>query len=300
MANSKNSDSLTALEKRAYERMKIGVRERRVSVTRKVLGKKRLDGKKHRAQFDYKISNRGLGKLKRKYPELYERACKEVGESRQKAAGKRRAKMRRTKEAKKSQQNLEKVAEQADLDDALRVKRELAQRELSRRYLIASILRFNPTYLAGWVHKDICERLEKFMKAVEAGENPRLMLQMPPRHGKSMIASQEFPAWLLGHHPDWELIVCSYAESLALDFSRNVRERMRDKEFGVLFPDTRLDRDNQNAQGWKLTKKGGFLPAGVGGPITGKGRRRRIRDSHQEVVYLSFKPAGTLTISLDA
>ncbi|RLC59588.1 MAG: hypothetical protein DRI30_00165, partial [Chloroflexi bacterium] len=58
----------------------------------------------------------------------------------------------------------------------------------------------------------------------------------------------------------------------------NVRERMRDKEFRALFPETRLDRDNQNAQGWKTTRKGGFLPAGVGGPITGKGAHVLIID----------------------
>jgi len=173
---------------------------------------------------------------------------------------------------------LEKIADSVELEGEAVAKRELAQRQLSRRHLIASILRFNTDYLAGWVHKDICLRLERFMQDVAEGKNPRLMLQMPPRHGKSMIASQEFPAWMLGHHPDWELIVCSYAESLALDFSRNVRERMRDKEFRALFPETRLDRDNQNAQGWKTTRKGGFLPAGVGGPITGKGAHVLIID----------------------
>lgn len=173
---------------------------------------------------------------------------------------------------------LQELAEEVELSDAEIIKREMAQRVLSRRYLIASILRFNPDYLAGWVHKDICARLERFMLAVENGENPRLMLQMPPRHGKSMIASQEFPAWLLGHHPEWELIVCSYAESLALDFSRNVRTRLREKDYRILFANTRLDRDNQNAQGWKTTRKGGFLPAGVGGPITGKGAHVLIID----------------------
>ena len=104
------------------------------------------------------------------------------------------------------------------------------------------------------------------------------MLQMPPRHGKSTLASQEFPAWVLGHHPSWEMIVCSYAETLALDFSRNVRERMRDPEFKVLFPAAVIDPENQNAKGWKLTKKGGFLPAGVEGPITGKGAHILIID----------------------
>ncbi len=178
----------------------------------------------------------------------------------------------------KAHAELEKVAAAYDDEEADVVRQELAQRQLARTHLIASVIRFNPDYLAGWVHKDICRRLEKFMTAVEDGRNPRLMLQMPPRHGKSTLASIEFPAYVLGHHPDWELIVCSYAETLALDFSRAVRERMRDPEFKVLFPNTNLDKDNQNAKGWKTTKKGGFLPAGVEGPITGKGAHIMIVD----------------------
>jgi len=171
----------------------------------------------------------------------------------------------------KTRVELEAVADMEDSKEALVVRRELAQRQLSRRHLIGSVIRFNPDYLAGWVHKDICSRLEKFMRDVEEGRSPRLMLQMPPRHGKSTLASVEFPAWVLGHHPDWELMVTSYAETLALDFSRSVRERMRDPEYNVLFPETKLDRENQNAKGWKTTKKGMFLPAGVEGPLTGKG-----------------------------
>jgi predicted phage terminase large subunit-like protein len=191
---------------------------------------------------------------------------------------KRNVEIRDKPDPQKVLETFTKIAEEEELNGEAIAQRELAQRQLARRHLIASVVRFNDDYMAGWVHKDICARLERFMHAVEAGENPRLMLQMPPRHGKSTLASQEFPAWVLGHHPDWEMIVCSYAETLALDFSRNVRERMRDKEFRVLFPDAKIDPDNQNAKGWKLTSKGGFLPAGVEGPITGKGAHILIID----------------------
>jgi hypothetical protein len=204
-------------------------------------------------------------------PELFEEAKTIAVEDRKR----NRVNLRHKK---KNLDKFKQIAKEEEQNELNKARRELAQRELARKYLIAFILRFNLGYLAGWVHKDICARLERFIKAVENRESPRLMLQMPPRHGKSTIASQEFPAWLLGHHPDWELIVCSYAESLALDFSRAVRERMRDKEYSRLFPETKLDRDNQNAQGWKLTRKGGFLPAGVGGAITGKGAHVLIID----------------------
>ena len=71
---------------------------------------------------------------------------------------------------------------------------ELASRVLARRRLLPFIQRFDNKYLAGWVHKDICRRLEKFSADVAKGLSPRLMLLMPPRHGKSRIASQSLPA----------------------------------------------------------------------------------------------------------
>jgi predicted phage terminase large subunit-like protein len=220
-----------------------------------------------------------VSRVKAAQPEVYEavyaqvkheQSSKNVSKSKLRIANKRRPEV--------VMPQLEKIADEVDAEELDIAKKELAQRALARKYLVASILRFNPEYLAGWVHKDICRRLEKFMQDVEDGKNPRLLLQMPPRHGKSTIASIEFPAWMLGHHPEWEVIVCSYAETLALDFSRAVRTRVRDKEYKALFPDTKLDRDNQNAKGWKTTKKGMFLPAGVEGPITGKGAHVLIID----------------------
>jgi predicted phage terminase large subunit-like protein len=244
-------------------------------------------------EMNWTVPYKWTSKMRQLDPELYAEANaiaqvrrnKQLHTKRSRAIsrGKKRSRLKRLAEEKKvdlekGRKEMTKIAEQVELSGEEIARRELAARELSRRYLIASIVRFNPEYIAGWVHKDICTRLEKFMAAVERGESPRLMLQMPPRHGKSMISSEEYPAWLLGHHPEWELIVCSYAESLALDFSRKVRTRLRDKEYRALFGATKLDPDNQNAQGWKTTRQGGFLPAGVGGAITGKGANVLIID----------------------
>lgn len=219
--------------------------------------------------------NYNVQKLIKENPDVWEEAKAEAKEERREAQERRRKKKHLKRQASLT---VEKVAAEEEEREVNEAKRELAQRELSRKYLLASVLRFNPDYLAGWVHKDICARLQKFIKDVEERRSPRLMLQMPPRHGKSTLASIEFPSYVLGLHNNWEIIACSYAESLALDFSRAVRERVRDKEYHVLWPETRIDRENQNAQGWKTTKKGGFLPAGVGGPITGKGAHILIID----------------------
>tara|TARA_R110000850_G_scaffold251227_2_gene376328 strand:+ start:668 stop:2278 length:1611 start_codon:yes stop_codon:yes gene_type:complete len=158
-----------------------------------------------------------------------------------------------------------------------KAKAELALRFLTRKRLLPFIERFNPDYAAGWVHKDICRRLEKFSNDVAEKKSPRLMLFMPPRHGKSTLASIGYPAWHLGRHPDHEFIACSYSGSLSMGFSRKVRQLLREPTYKTAFK-TRLDPDSQSAEAWLTTSGGGFVAAGVGGGITGKGAHVLVID----------------------
>jgi len=155
---------------------------------------------------------------------------------------------------------------------------ELVRRELARRSLVNFINRFHPTYKAGWVHQLVCAKLEKFARDIRLGKSPRLMIFMPPRTGKSEIASKMFPAWFLGHYPEYEVIACSYAVALPLDFSRAIMEILRNEKYQVVFEETRLSRTSQSAETWRTTKRGGYVAAGVSGPITGKGAHCLIID----------------------
>ena len=142
---------------------------------------------------------------------------------------------------------------------------------LARRRLLTFTQKINPRYLPGWVHEDICRRLERFSREVEEGKSPRLMLLVPPRHGKSELASRMFPPWHLGRCPDHEFIACSYNVSLAMSFSRKVKEVITDPVYEAIF-DTRLHPDFQAAEEWAIKgHRGGYVAAGVGGGITGKG-----------------------------
>jgi predicted phage terminase large subunit-like protein len=161
------------------------------------------------------------------------------------------------------------VVSTADL--VQRAREELAIRELCRRSLLDFIFRFKPDYKAGWVHRVICKRLEKFLDDVVNRRSPRLALFMPPRHGKSEIVSDKFPSWVLGQYPHMEIMLTSYALSLATDFSRANRDRLFDPAYQEIFPQTRVDPKAQGAELWRTTRRGGFLAAGVGGPITGRG-----------------------------
>lgn len=193
---------------------------------------------------------------------------------------------------------------------------ELALRTLQRRHLIDFVLEFHPRYKAGWVHRDICARLEKFAADVAAGKSPRLMILMPPRHGKSQLASRLYPAWHLGHYPEHEFIACSYSIDLARDFSREVRSVLRTPRYDILFPKTKLDPDFQSAETWKLLAPGlgagGYVAAGVGGGITGKGAhvlviddpfknaeeaespeiRKKVWSWYQSTAYTRLAPGG--------
>lgn len=156
--------------------------------------------------------------------------------------------------------------------------RELAARILCRRRLMPFIKRFRPKYDAGWAHEDICRRLEGFIAAVERGESPRMLIMCPPRFGKSEIGSRHFAPWALGRHPEWEIIAASHTSSLTLSFSRYIRDLLRDPAYRAIFPTTLLDPSSQSVENWNLTGGGGYLAAGVGTGITGRGAHILLLD----------------------
>jgi len=158
------------------------------------------------------------------------------------------------------------------------IEQEFIRREFLKKDLLAFTQLFEPHYKAGWVHKDICHRLERFSREIIDGRSPRLMLLMPPRHGKSLLASQMFPAWHLGHRPDHEIINVGYNVDLPTRFSRRVREVLSQPEYDTVFPDTQLDTRSQSVEAWLTTKRGGFTASGRGGGITGKGAHALIVD----------------------
>lgn len=169
--------------------------------------------------------------------------------------------------------------DQKPLSDKQRAARaELAKRELARRRLLHFTKQTHPEYESGWVHDDICRRLERFSQDVIERKRPRLMLLMPPRHGKSELASIRFPAWHLGHMPNHEIINVGYNLDLPMVFSRKVREVLRDPAYQKVFPETGLDPESSSAEAWRTTRGGGFQAAGVGGGITGKGAHIAIVD----------------------
>ena len=113
----------------------------------------------------------------------------------------------------------------------------------------------------------MAEKLEQ----VERGEIDRLIICLPPRHGKTEESSIRYPPFFIGRNPQKQIICCSYSDDMASDFGRQVRNIIAGEEFGSIFPGVALASDSKAANRWNTNKGGAYVAAGVGGGITGKG-----------------------------
>ncbi len=108
------------------------------------------------------------------------------------------------------------------------------------------------------------------LAAVRQGKARRLIVNIPPRHLKSLAASVALPAWLLGHDPTLAIINVTYGQNLSDKFARDCRAMMTSAWYQSLFA-TRLASPRPPFQEL-ITTSGGFrLATSVGGVLTGRG-----------------------------
>lgn len=121
-----------------------------------------------------------------------------------------------------------------------------------------------------WKRAKHLDLLCRLLEQVELGSIPRLIISMPPRHGKSMAVTETFPSWFLGKQPDRRVIEVSYGDKFAQKFGRANRRKI--DEFGMWLFDISISRDNASVTNWSIEgQPGGMISAGVGGGITGEG-----------------------------
>jgi len=122
--------------------------------------------------------------------------------------------------------------------------------------------------------KIIAEALE----AVERGEITRLIIEAPPRHGKTYLTSEIFPAWFLGKNPKKEIIFSTYSQKLATKSGRRVRNQLLNHGFMEIFPESHVSMDSKSKSEFVLTSGGEYRAVGVGGTINGTGAHLIILD----------------------
>lgn len=169
-----------------------------------------------------------------------------------------------------------------ELNGRVAARRELAQRELARRDLIRFGQYMIPSFKVYKHQRLIVEKLNEIVDYVESkGERGlgRLMIETQPQVGKSLIASNLFPAWAMGNHPDWKFILTSYNDSRAQGNSKAVRDLVNHPHYRAVFGDlstmedpVKLSSDSRSVGEWSLAAphRGGVFSAGVGGGITGR------------------------------
>lgn len=142
----------------------------------------------------------------------------------------------------------------------------------------------------------------------------RLMVNMPPRHGKSFYTSQYLPSWYLGTYPNRRVILTSYEASFAATWGRKSRNIL--EEHGHYFG-LKVAESPAAADQWEIAGHGGgMMTAGAGGAITGKGAdlaiiddphknaeeansqiiRDKIWDWYQSTLYTRLEPNGIVVL----
>jgi predicted phage terminase large subunit-like protein len=125
-------------------------------------------------------------------------------------------------------------------------------------------------------HEIICNELQALVDGQsvsnvgEEGLTELLIINMPPRYGKTELAVINFIAWCLARNPAAKFIHLSYADKLAMDNSSQVRELMKHEAYRDLWDiDWKLDADAKGL--WKTNSGGGMMASPAGGTITGFG-----------------------------
>ncbi len=107
------------------------------------------------------------------------------------------------------------------------------------------------------------------MEQVEAGKIRRLIINVPPRHGKSELSSRMFPSWFLGRHPEQSLILATYSDKFSWDFGREVKDYIEDPLYQQVFDTTRIK--TASVDRIETTDNGKVFFVGRGSAITGRG-----------------------------
>jgi predicted phage terminase large subunit-like protein len=172
-------------------------------------------------------------------------------------------------------------------------------------------------------HLDLLDsRLEQVERYVQTGGKEgigRLIVEMPPRHGKTLTVSRLFPTWFLGRNPDKRVMLVSYGATLAHKNSRIARNLIKTEAYHAAFPGVELAEDSAAVDTWEIKgREGGCDAMGITGGATGKGAhvliiddpiknrqeaesevyRDRVWDAYLNDLYTRLEPGGAIVVMM--
>lgn len=149
-----------------------------------------------------------------------------------------------------------------------------AQKELARRSYHDYVEYVHHGHYQHYPHTQIvCDELQ----GIAEGKQKFILIEMPPRHGKSMTVTETFPSYYIGRNPDKRVITAAYSDGLATKFGRMNRNKFN--EFSHELFDIELSEANAANKDWGVQdRRGGMISTGIGGSITGQGADLMIID----------------------
>jgi len=149
-----------------------------------------------------------------------------------------------------------------------------ASKELARQFYRDYVEFVHHGHYEHYRHTElVCEVLQR----IADGEQLSVLIEMPPRHGKSMTVTESFPSYYLMKNPDKRVIAAAYSDGLAKKFGRLNRNKFN--EFAHELFNVQLSEANAAVKDWGVENRpGGMIATGIGGSITGQGADLMIID----------------------
>lgn len=175
----------------------------------------------------------------------------------------------------------------------------LAKLTTQNKYIAAKHIRF--------LEKKIIPKLIK--------GNARIIINMPPRHGKSEYLSKFLPAWHLLNFPNKKIIISSYGADLSKQWSRQIKEIITN--YGRMLNGIKLNPKHSAVGGFSINKfSGGLQAVGTSGSLTGKGadliiiddpvkndqeanslnQRNKLWEWYKATLYTRLEPRGNIIL----
>ena len=156
----------------------------------------------------------------------------------------------------------------SDLLHEYKLLQELHRRQAGKK-LSKFITYCKDDYDLQWYQKLVCDKLDALLDGTLGKD--KLMIFIPPQHGKSEISSRQLPAYALGKNPDLKIALGSYAASLSSKFCQDCQSIIDSDKYKKVFQDTVIGDESTKRQDYfEITNKDGYYKSvGIGGGLTG-------------------------------
>lgn len=174
----------------------------------------------------------------------------------------------------------------------------------------------DPVYEAAYFHEVLADILERALQNTIEKKKTRIILTIPPRHGKTQTTSIYFPAWALGKYPTLKFILSSYGADLSEKVGMKTRDVINSEKYQTIFPGVMLRQDSKSKTYWMTKQNGSYFAVGIGGPVTGEGasiiliddphknreeaesetQRDNVYEYYKSTLYSRLEGAGTVIL----